>query len=195
MIYTVAELAETFQRLLGELGRILDEQGVDWMIVGGLAVGAWTEPRGTKDCDLAIAVPADTGAFERALERAGLRVARGDLTHAARGGSVRLQYARDAEPPLAIDLLCAGTEFEREALARRRRIEVLGVRSYVVAPDDLVVYKLIAGRPQDVADVDRLLRFGRAPEDEARLRYWAREWEVEERLDRALATAKRGSDG
>lgn len=191
MKYTVAELAETFQRVLRDVGSALDGEGVSWMLVGGLAVGAWTEPRATKDCDLAVSVPADPGPLEAALRRAGLIVARGDLSRATEGGSVRLHLDREDQPALIVDLLCAGTAFEREALARRRTLDVLGVRMYVVGPDDLVIYKLIAGRPQDLADVDRLLRFGRAPEDEPRLRRWARAWEVEDRLDRAILAARR----
>ena len=70
---------------------------------------------------------------------------------------------------------------------------VLGVELPIVSPDDLLIYKLIAGRPQDLADIDKLVRFGRAPVDEPRVRRWAREWEVEDRLDRALATARRDS--
>jgi hypothetical protein len=76
-------------------------------------------------------------------------------------------------------------------LSRRRELDILGVRLFVASPDDLVIFKLIAGRPQDFADIDRLIRFGRAPEDEGYVRKWAREWEVESEFDRALAAARR----
>lgn len=84
MKYTVAELAETFAELLRALGGALDRAGVEWMLVGGLAVGAWTEPRGTKDCDLAIAVPEDATSLARTLADAGLVVVRGDLQRVRR---------------------------------------------------------------------------------------------------------------
>ena len=102
-----------------------------------------------------------------------------------------MRLDRANAPALVVDFLCAGTPFEHEALSRRRSLDVLGVASRIVAPDDLVIYKLIAGRPQDLADVDRLLRHGRSPEDEPRLRSWARAWEVEDRLDHALEAARR----
>lgn len=194
MKFTIAELGETFERLLRDLGRVLDDAGVPWMIVGGLAVGAWTEPRGTKDCDVAIALPRDTGALERALRAVDLVVARGELSRAVEGGSVRLRLERENAAPVLVDLLCAGTAFEHEALSRSRPLAVLGVPSRVVAPDDLLVYKLIAGRPQDLADIDRLIRAGRTPEDEARVRAWAREWELEDRLDGAILAARRSPE-
>lgn len=149
MNYTVGELAETFERVLRDLARVLDDAGVPWMPVGGLAVGAWTEPRGPKDCDLAIAVPDDPSALEQALAAIDLTIARGDLRRASTGGSVRLRLEREGAAPVLVDLLCAGTPFEHEALARAREAAVLGVPTRVVAPDDLLVYKLIAGRPQD----------------------------------------------
>lgn len=193
MKYTVAELAETFAELLRALGGALDRAGVEWMLVGGLAVGAWTEPRGTKDCDLAIAVPEDATSLARTLADAGLVVVRGDLQRARNGAAVRLHYERPGVPALAVDLLCAGTPFEHEALARRTRLSVFGVNLPVVQADDLIVYKLIAGRPQDLADIDKLLRFARVPFDGDRVRRWAREWDVEERLDSAISTARRGA--
>jgi len=193
MKYTVAELAETFAELLRELGSALDGEGVEWMLVGGLAVGAWTEPRGTKDCDLAIAVPEDAASLAAALTDAGLVVVRGDLERAQKGAAVRLHYERPGVPALAVDLLCAGTPFEHEALARRTRLAVFGVSLPVVQADDLIIYKLIAGRPQDLADIDKLLRFGRAPADDDRMRRWAQAWSVEERLDSAIAAARRAT--
>jgi hypothetical protein len=188
--YTPAELAAAFGELLARLAGALDGAGVPWMLVGGLAVGAWTEPRGTKDCDLAVSA-ADPAVLERALGAIGLRVVRGRLDQVAHGGTVRLAAIRPDAPPLVVDLLCAGTDFERAALRRCRRATVLGVPLAIVSPDDLVVYKLIAGRPQDLADVDRLLRFGRAPEDEAEVRRWLGEFGVADRLDAALVAARR----
>jgi hypothetical protein len=43
--YTATELADTFGEMLVALARVFESEGLEWMIVGGLAVGAWTEPR------------------------------------------------------------------------------------------------------------------------------------------------------
>jgi hypothetical protein len=189
--YGAGELEEAFAELLGDLVRVLDRVGAPWMLIGGLAVGAWTEPRGTKDCDLAIAIPEDVEQLAGALSEIGLVVFAGDLERAREGGAVRLRAERAAGPPLVVDLLCAGTAFETEALQRRTTATVLGVTLPVVSADHLLVYKLIAGRPQDLADIDKLVRFGKAPVDEPNVRRWAREWGVETRLDAALETARR----
>ena len=49
----------------------------------------------------------------------------------------------------------------------------------------------IARRFMHPADIDKLVRFGKAPVDEPNVRRWAREWGVETRLDAALETARR----
>jgi hypothetical protein len=189
-VYGAADLEASFGALLTELAAALDEQGIEWMLVGGLAVGVWTVPRGTKDIDLALTVPS-TARLAAALAAARLEVAPSQLEGLPQGGVVRVRRSEPGRPSLVVDLLCAGTKFEREALGLRRPTELFGVRTWVVSPDDLLLYKLIAGRPRDMADVDRLLRLDSVPEDMTRVRAWAREWEVEDRLDRALAQAAR----
>jgi len=49
-------------RLLKELCLFLDQAGIDYMLVGGLAVGIWGQPRATVDIDFLISI--STGDFE-----------------------------------------------------------------------------------------------------------------------------------
>jgi hypothetical protein len=117
-------------------------------------------------------------------------VARDDAPNQGRVLTTRAYEGRPGVE-LMVDLLCAGTPLEREALRRRRSASMFGVDIWVIGPDDLLLYKLIANRPQDLADVDELIRFGRAPEDLEYVRQWARDWEIEDRLDRSLDLASR----
>jgi hypothetical protein len=82
-----------------------------------------------------------------ALAAAGLDVIRGDLARAqAKGEAVRLQRHGRTDEPIVVDLLFATTPFEIAALARRHSLRVLGVELPVAIPEDLFVFKLIAGR-------------------------------------------------
>ena len=62
-------------------------------------------------------------------------------------------------PPYRIDIITTidGVEFD-EAWERRLEIDVDGNRLNVIGRDDLIRNKIAAGRPQDLADVDRLRR-------------------------------------
>lgn len=109
MKYTAAELEVTFAQTLKQVCEAFDALSVPYMLIGGLAVGAWTEPRGTKDVDLAISLDGDAAAVDASLRQVGLSSFRGDWQVAAKeGGTIRLRTG--GAVPLVIDLLCSGTE-------------------------------------------------------------------------------------
>ena len=84
-----------------------------------------------------------------------------------------------------IDLLIAKTAFEREALSRRVAPTTAGVLS-IVTVEDLLVYKLIAGRTRDIADAEEVVSTqvlaGRSVDWDYVMR-WCTEWGLEDRLE------------
>lgn len=129
----------------------------------------------------------------RSLATAGLEVARGDLARAlAQGEAVRLRRIGQGDEPIVVALLLAITPFEIEALARRQPMRVLGVELPVVTAEDLLVFKLIAGRPQDLADAALLLDLHGDTFDVARLRRWCDAFGVGDRLDQCRVTSSAG---
>jgi hypothetical protein len=182
--YDAADLQRVFSEQLATVGQALSSLGADYMLIGGLAVGVWSEPRATKDCDLSVRMLASVTEVREALAAAGLDVIRGDLARAqAKGEAVRLQRHGRTDEPIVVDLLFATTPFEIAALARRHSLRVLGVELPVAIPEDLFVFKLIAGRPQDLADAHRLFALHGPTFDLARVRQWCRDFGVEDRLE------------
>jgi hypothetical protein len=154
------------------------------MLIGGLAVGVWSEPRATKDCDLSVRVLASPARLRDALANAGLDVIRGDLGQAqTQGEAIRLRRRGQTDEQIVVDLLFATTPFEIDALGRRESLRVLGVEVPVASPEDLFVFKLIAGRPQDTADAHRLFALHGTTFDLVRIRRWCRDFGVEDRLE------------
>ena len=183
MRYDAAELQRVFAEQIAALGRALTSIGAEYMLIGGLAVGVWAEPRATKYCDVSLRVRASPAEIRDALTKAGLEVLRGDLARAhAKGEAVRLRRLGEADEPIVVDLLFAVTPFEIEALGRRQSLRVLGVEVPIATPEDLFVFKLIAGRPQDMADAHRLFALHGSTFDLQRVRRWCRDFGVEERL-------------
>jgi hypothetical protein len=71
-----------------------------------------------------------------------------------------------------VDLLVALTEYQQEALGR--------AEDHVLSVEDVIVHKLIAGRPRDRDDIRSILEAGHAI-DWDYVRRWAGEFDVWER--------------
>lgn len=97
-------LFEALDQILAQL----KELRVQSALLGGLAISAWTEPRFTRDIDLAVAVRADGEAegLVRTLSRRGYRLlATVEQTAAGRMATARLSPPNESDEGMIIDLL------------------------------------------------------------------------------------------
>jgi predicted nucleotidyltransferase len=130
-------------------------------LVGGLAVSVRTEPRFTRDVDLAVAVPSDeqAEAVVRCLVPPYRLLATVEHDSLFRLAAVRLGTA--AEEGAVLDLLFASSGVEVEVVAGAEALEVLpGITLPVASTGDLIALKLLArapSRPQDEVDLRALL--------------------------------------
>ena len=155
-----------FQSILHRASRDLAELRYSWALVGGLAVSARTEPRFTRDVDLAIAVTGDADA-ERAI--GGLH-GRGYRVHAvieqeAAGRLATTRLIPPGEDPsgTVLDVLFASSGIEPEIVAAAEALDVLpGLVVPVATIGHLIALKLLARddltRPQDRGDLVALIR-------------------------------------
>jgi hypothetical protein len=181
-----------FERLFGavidDVLQLLEQIGAPHMLIGGLAVAVHAEPRATKDIDLSVLVGrAEAERLEAGMADLGFRAIR----HGDAGPGAVIRFVRVGPDGIDrwVDVLCAGTPFEERALARASRERLLGRAIPVVTVEDLIVLKLLAGRPQDWADVDALLHESAGRLDDQYLDARAAEWEIESLLSRARETA------
>jgi len=125
--------------------------GVKYLVVGGFAFGAYSEPRSTKDIDLWVRADAENAkAVFAALAEFGAPVA-GMSPADFMDGTVF--YFGQA--PNRIDILqkIDGVSFD-EAWSNRVQGTIEGVvPSQIISRDDLIRNKLASGREQDLLDV------------------------------------------
>ena len=134
---------------------VLDE-GLPGMIIGGVAVIALGFPRTTVDIDATVwATLDDLDSLVGRLERAGIAPRIAGAIDFAKTNRVLLMKHCDSGVP--IDISLAVLPFEQEAIAHRRVIDVGGLRMTIPRVDDLLVYKMVASRPQDLRDAEELL--------------------------------------
>lgn len=159
-------------RWLGEFEAAFEAAGLRWAILGGLAALEYRQhSRDTVDLD--CVVDKVDGLVDQLRER---------------GLDLRLRRDSDGSPYLVqgttpdgmhFDVYIAGTPFEESALERR------GADGYV-SVEDLIVYKLLAGRPEDRDDIGEILAAGHEL-DTGYIEYWTREWDVLERWHEAIS--------
>jgi hypothetical protein len=150
---------------LRQIDAYLTEAGIAFAVVGGLAVSVRTEPRFTRDADLAVAL-ADDAEAEALIRRLGAHDYRiGPVIEQAAVGrlaTVRLSQGDDDQTPV-IDLLFASSGIEPEIVANADPIELLpGLTLGVARTGHLLALKVLSRddvkRPQDLMDVRSLLR-------------------------------------
>jgi predicted nucleotidyltransferase len=139
----------------------LEDLNQKWALVGGLAVSAWSEPRTTRDIDLVVAVENDKNA-ERLVRDL---VARGyqSLEHleqdaTGRLATVRLVVPGEGEGGIVVDLLFASSGLEPEIVDAAAPVEIApGVTVPLARLSHLLALKILAGRFQDLTDLQNLL--------------------------------------
>jgi hypothetical protein len=181
-----ADFERAFGALLDEVAGLFDLLGLPYMLIGGLAVAVRAEARATKDIDLSVLV--DVEAAERLVREMATRGFQAHV-HGPLGPGAVVRFRRiDKDGILRwVDVLCSGTDLEEQALARASRERLLGREIPVATVEDLIIFKLVAGRLQDYADTERLLAAARGRLDDAYLQARAEEWEVAEVLARVRA--------
>jgi hypothetical protein len=131
-------------------------------LVGGLAVSARTQPRFTRDIDLAIAVTGDAEAeaVVFGLQRRGYAVV-ASIEHQTAGRLATVRLREDPRAPL-VDLLFASCGIETEIVAAASTLEVLHTTVRVAHVGHLMAMKLLSRdakrRPRDQQDLVELVR-------------------------------------
>jgi len=143
-------------RLLEKIALALEERGISYMIIGGQAVLVYGEPRLTQDIDVTLgAGPDRLGEILDLVKAQGWQVLVQEPEDFVRRTMVL--PCSDSETRLRIDLMFSHSEYERQALERVRRVPIGNAQVRFASLEDLVIHKMIAGRPRDLEDVRGIL--------------------------------------
>jgi hypothetical protein len=130
------ELAERFDRVLGETVEAMEDAGLHYAFIGGIASGGLGRPRSTHDIDLFVQ-PEDAELALRALARKGFRTEKTDPSWLYKG------FKED----ILVDVIFKSKGeiyFDSEMSQRLITAEFHGRQLRLVPPEDLLIIKAAA---------------------------------------------------
>jgi len=129
--------------------QFLDDRGTRYLVIGGLAVIVVGEPRTTADADaLVFATPAEAESLIRQATEAGFDLHEDiERKRLAETGTLRFRRGR-----FQVDLITASLPFEETAYHRASFHQLFGIRLPFPSPEDLILFKILAGRDKDILD-------------------------------------------
>jgi hypothetical protein len=164
-----------FHALLERLAREFDGRGMPYMVIGGQAVLVHGEPRLTRDIDITLGLTTDDiAAVLAAVNSVGLKVLVDSPEAFVRDTWVL--PCEDVDSGIRIDLMFSFSNYEQEAIARAVEIPIGSASVRFASVEDLVIHKIVAGRPRDIEDA-RIVVQKNPTLDRDYVRGWLRQFE------------------
>lgn len=193
----------TGDAILGAIGAAhaaLEQAGVRHVLIGGAAMPAWGRSRATADADFLLNLEfgteqgqQQTAAIVEAFRKAGFaHMVNADRRRIDDKWILHFWFpVRDRGFSIRVDLILVSGPEGKQVLERAVLRQIDGVQVSVASCEDLILLKLAAGRPIDVADAVELLAIHAGRLDMEYLRRQARQNEVGDALKQACDQAKR----
>lgn len=144
------------------------------MILGGIAVSLLATPRFTKDVDAVFLLNIDdVSDFLNRAKEVGLEPRAPNVEAFARKSRVLL--LRHKESNIPVDISMGILPFEVEAISRSQTIQTGSLQVRIPTPEDLIIFKAVAHRPQDIVDIQSILK-NHPKLDEKHIRKWVKEF-------------------
>lgn len=143
------------------VARLLERADIAYGLYGGLAVAAYGVPRETKDADVAV-VSADAAQLVELLSKDGLPAV--PAFERVRFGGLIVSRATllggEADTGLnTVDLIePASARYAVAAIERALRAPLRGQEIALLAPEDVVIFKVLSTREKDLEDAAAIVR-------------------------------------
>lgn len=142
---------------LSDLITEFNHRGVSYALAGGWAYSALVEPRATTDIDILILLEPPSREQVRILVSS---LFDSTIIHPApmvfQGISIWRIVGVRANQEVILDFLLADSTYLRSALSRSGRIPFGSLLVPILTLEDLILLKILAGRLQDQADLEKI---------------------------------------
>jgi len=162
-----------FEELLERIARSLDKTGLLYMIIGGQAVLLYGEPRLTKDVDVTLG--ADLTRLQDVLSAVREMKIAPLVDPQAFTRETMVLPCSDPETGIRVDLIFSFSPYEQLAINRARTVRIGEADVRFISLEDLLIHKIVAGRPRDLEDA-KIVLLKNPGADLAYIRHWLGEF-------------------
>jgi hypothetical protein len=164
-----------FKDLLEKIALKLEQSGIPYMVIGGQAVLVYGEPRLTRDIDITLGVSPERAGAVRAIARsAGLRPL---VEQEAFTLKTMVLPCHDPKTGIRVDFIFSFTPYEKQAMNRVTFVNIGQARVRFASLEDLIIHKLVSGRPRDLEDARSVILKNEGMEEKY-IRKWLKEFAV-----------------
>lgn len=147
-------MATLLQELL-DITSAFEKNGIEYAVCGGLAMAIHGFARATMDIDLLIHPESLEKAYQIAVAK-GFDIKGLDMSFKERAVEIRrVSKIDDDGEVLSLDLLLVTPQVD-DVWETREQVILSENQLFVVSKQGLIKMKTLAGRPQDLADIERL---------------------------------------
>jgi predicted nucleotidyltransferase len=145
-----------FQRLLKKVSHQLRKDSIPYMVIGGQAVLLYGEPRLTKDIDITLGVGVrELNKLKETISSLGFKIlVERDEEFVERN---MVLPTLDEKSGIRVDFIFSFSPYERQAIERAKDIKLGRSLVRFASLEDVVIHKVIAGRPRDLEDIKSIL--------------------------------------
>jgi len=135
-----------FSDLFCQVISFLEKAKIDYLLIGGVAVGVWGKPRITEDIDFIIFISRkEIKRITKEADKLGL-----EFKEVPHPQFPKTFVYRISKGIYHADFIAASTEFEKTALQRKVKVKIYDKDVFVPTKEDLLLLKIIPGRGIDI---------------------------------------------
>ena len=146
------------------------------MVIGGQAVLLYGEPRLTRDIDITLGIGTEElDRVKRIIKAVGLRTLvenEQEFVH-----KTMVLPAAEEESGIRVDFIFSYSPYEKQAIERARNVKLGRTSVKFASLEDVVIHKVIAGRPRDIEDIKSIL-FKNPEYDSDYIEQWLKKFDV-----------------
>ena len=145
-----------FQRLLKKVSLQLRKGSIPYMVIGGQAVLLYGEPRLTRDIDITLGVGVrELNKLKETISSLGLKIlVERDEEFVEKN---MVLPTLDEKSGIRVDFIFSFSPYGRQAIERAKDIKLGRSLVRFASLEDVVIHKVIAGRPRDLEDIKSIL--------------------------------------